>query len=133
MVAKQVRGRIYSKYAPVRFSGSKLSAFTTQGFLSRDISAETSLCFVCVCRGQEQACGHVRAHVHTRSGARTHALYTRAQDTDHTDAHSLMDPHVCTQGCTCTHTCTHACTAEAAGAFPVGEGFCYPVYFPSLQ
>lgn len=85
----------------VRFSGFKLSAFTTQGFLPRDISAETSLCFVCVCWGQEQACGHVRAHIHTRSGAHTHALYTRAQDTD---AHSLMDPHVCTQGCMCTHS-----------------------------
>ena len=36
--------------------------------------------------------------------AHTHALYTRAQDTDHTDAYSRMDPHVCARGCMCTHS-----------------------------
>lgn len=34
---------------------------------------------------------------------------------------------------TLVHRHTHACTADATGTFPVGEGFCCFVCFPSLQ
>ena len=87
----------------------------------------------CMCtRPHTLRCTHMNActHtciVHTCTGHRSHRCILT-----HGPTCVRTGMHVHTQ-CRCTHTCTHACTAEATGAFSVGEGFCYSVYFPSLQ
>lgn len=72
--------------------------------------------FLFVCVGRMRTCEHI------------HVVCTHGCTYAHRDA--CIHIHICVAH---THTCVYTCMAEASGAFPGGEGFCYLVYFPSLQ